>query len=72
MDALGELIANLIPWVIPAVLLISFLMNHGMWPTGGSSSSGKSDGSEKQKGNNSSKDNKPPAPPPSGSSGEGL
>lgn len=33
-DFLGDLIVRLIPVAIPAALIYSFLMNHGMAPTG--------------------------------------
>lgn len=38
-DLFGKLLATIVPWMIPALLVASFLVNHKT-PSGGSSSGG--------------------------------
>ena len=42
-EFLGNLIVRLIPVAIPAALIYSFLMNHGMAPSGGEKKKEKKD-----------------------------
>lgn len=48
MSLLGDLLVRLIPVTIPIILIWSFLINHGLAPTGGSKNK-KSSGEEGEK-----------------------
>lgn len=66
LDWLGDLIVRMIPVAIPIILIWSFLINHGLAPTGSSKSEGgESKGEKKSKGSSgaeppASKDSKGP------------
>lgn len=49
LDLIGDFIVRLIPVAIPIILIWSFLINHGLAPTGSQNSGESSKGSKKSK-----------------------
>lgn len=55
MELLGDWLVRLIPVAIPIILIWSFLINHGLAPSGGSKKDDKPSKNEESKENKSDK-----------------